>query len=256
MLNIQAVPAFNDNYIWLIQSPNSQHTIIVDPGEAKPVIRRLSEQHLKPVAILITHQCHDHVDGINTLIERYDIPVYGPDKENIPCLTHPLVATKRLTINDHFTPIEVIDTPGHTAGHIVFYLDNVLFSGDTLFGAGCGRIHNGTAEQLFYSLQQLADLPPQTKIYCAHEYTEANLVFAQTVEPNNIDIQQRIKDTLILRQRNLPSIPSTLTLELATNPFLRCDQKEVIQAVQSFSGRTLITAVEVFTELRKWKDQF
>ena len=212
MLNIHAVPSFNDNYIWLIQFSDNQHVVIIDPGNANPVINRLEEQQLDPVAIFVTHHCHDHVNGIPALVERYDIPVYGPATENVPSLTHPLTAIKSLNIDKNFPDIEVLDTPGHTAGHISFVIGDCLFSGDTLFGAGCGRLHNGTAEQLFNSLQQFSHLPLQTKIYCAHEYTEANLQFAITVEPDNMNILQRIKDTKIMRQQNLPSLPSSLRL--------------------------------------------
>ncbi|RLA05556.1 MAG: hydroxyacylglutathione hydrolase [Gammaproteobacteria bacterium] len=256
MLNIHAVPSFNDNYIWLIQSPDNQQVIIIDPGDATPVINELTDRQLEPVAILVTHHCHDHVNGIPALVKRYDIPVYGPAKESVPLLTHPLMAIKSLHIGKNIPNIEVLDTPGHTAGHISFVIGDCLFPGDTLFGAGCGRLHNGTAEQLFHSLQQFSTLPAQTKVYCAHEYTETNLRFAITVEPDNVAILQRIKETSRIRQQNLPSLPSTLGLELATNPFLRCNQAEVITSAQQFSGKTLHTAVEVFTTLRLWKDQF
>ena len=146
--------------------------------------------------------------------------------------------------------------PGHTKGHIAFLIEDALFCGDTLFGAGCGRVHSGSAEQLYNSLQNITQLPSKTKIYCAHEYTQDNLRFAAVVEPNNLAIQQRIKDTAQLRQKEMPSLPSDLALELATNPFLRCDQADVIKSAEHVAGKALHNPVDVFAALRLWKDQF
>ncbi|NQZ53884.1 MAG: hydroxyacylglutathione hydrolase [Piscirickettsiaceae bacterium] len=256
MLNIHPISAFNDNYIWLIEQPESRRILIVDPGDAIPVIQAIERQRFIPIALLITHHHHDHIDGIDQLVERYNIPVYGPETTTIPSITHPLTTSDTLIVDSDFPAITILDISGHTALHIAYLFDNCLFCGDTLFGAGCGRLLGGTATQLFQSLQQITSLPTQTKIYCAHEYTEANLRFAAIVEPNNLDIQQRITDTSIIRQQDKPSLPSTLALELATNPFLRCEQTTVIQAVEQFSGKQLATPIEVFTELRLWKDQF
>ncbi len=256
MLNIHPIPAFNDNYIWLIEQPESRRILIVDPGDAIPVIQAIERQLFIPTALLITHHHHDHIDGIDQLVERYNIPVYGPETTTPPSITHPLTTCDTLIVDSDFPAITILDISGHTALHIAYLFDNCLFCGDTLFGAGCGRLLGGTAIQLFQSLQQITFLPTQTKIYCAHEYTEANLRFAAIVEPNNLDIQQRITDTSIIRQQDKPSLPSTLALELATNPFLRCEQTTVIQAVEQFSGKQLATPIEVFTELRLWKDQF
>ena len=256
MLTIQAIPAFDDNYIWLIEDPDTHRVLIVDPGDAAPVISALKQQHLTPVALLITHHHHDHIGGVGALLDHYDMPVYGPKTESITGLTHPLSANPALTVDKAFPTITVLDIPGHTVGHIAFLIGDNLFCGDTLFGAGCGRLLGGTAEQLFQSLQQIANLPIYTKIFCAHEYTEKNLRFAATVEPDNIAIQQRIKTTASCRQQNLPSLPSDLALELATNPFLRCAQNTVIQSAQKFTGQILPTPVDVFTALRSWKDQF
>lgn len=256
MLNIHPISAFNDNYIWLIEQPESRRILIVDPGDAIPVIQAIERQRFIPIALLITHHHHDHIDGIDQLVERYNIPVYGPETTTIPSITHPLTTRDTLIVDSDFPAITILDISGHTALHIAYLFDNCLFCGDTLFGAGCGRLLGGTATQLFQSLQQITFLPTQTKIYCAHEYTEANLRFAAIVEPNNLDIQQRITDTSIIRQQDKPSLPSTLGLELATNPFLRCEQTTVIQAVEQFSGKQLATPIEVFTELRLWKDQF
>ncbi len=256
MLTIQAIPAFKDNYIWLIQSEGSQKVLIVDPGEAEPVLEAIKQQNLIPVAIIITHGCHDHVDGIGQLLQYHDVSVYGPKKEFIPYITHPLSACEDLVIAPLFPAFRVLDIPGHTKGHIGFLIENNLFCGDVLFGAGCGRLHSGPAEVMFESLQQLAQLPKDTTVYCAHEYTENNLRFAAIIEPDNMDIKQRIIDTALLRQQDKPSIPFTLDLELATNPFLRCEQFSVAQSAKNYAERTLSTAIEVFTALRRWKEQF
>lgn len=256
MLNIQAVSAFNDNYIWFIQEPNSRKLLIVDPGDAKPVIEAIEQQQLTPVALLITHHHSDHIAGIKELVKHYDIPVYGPKYEDIPSLTYPLTASDELKIDSAFPSLSVLDIPGHTSGHIAFLIEDNLFCGDTLFGAGCGRLLGGTAEQLHHSLQLIASLPEQTNIFCAHEYTQANLNFATHVEPHNAEIRQRIVDTDALVKNGKPSLPSRLSLELKTNPFLRCQQPEVIQAAQQFSGQPLPSPAAVFTTLRSWKDQF
>tara|TARA_R110002050_G_scaffold268113_1_gene410089 strand:+ start:143552 stop:144322 length:771 start_codon:yes stop_codon:yes gene_type:complete len=256
MLTIQAVPAFNDNYIWFIQEPVSKDLLIVDPGDSQTVIDAIEQQKLNPVAILITHHHSDHVAGVGELVNYYDIPVYGPKSEAIPHLTHPLAVRDGLIINTAFPAIRVLDVPGHTKGHIAFLIDDNLFCGDTLFGAGCGRLLGGTAKQLHASLQLIASLPEQTKIFCAHEYTQANLRFAALVEPDNSAIKRRIGDTNLLLMNGQPSLPSLLSLELKTNPFLRCLQPDVILAAHHFSGQQLDSAEAVFTTLRSWKDQF
>lgn len=256
MLNIQAVPAFNDNYIWFIEEPKSRKLLIVDPGDAKPVIEVIEQQQLKPIALLISHHHSDHIAGIKELVKQYDIPVYGPKYEAIPSLTYPLTAFANLKVDSAFPSLTVLDVPGHTSGHIAFLIEGNLFCGDTLFGAGCGRLLGGTAEQLHHSLQLIASLPEQTKIFCAHEYTQANLRFATHVEPDNEEIRQRIVDTNALVMNGKPSLPSLLKLELKTNPFLRCQQPEVIQAAQQFCGHQLRSSEAVFTTLRSWKDQF
>ena len=256
MFTIQAIPAFKDNYIWIIQLTGSPHVLIVDPGEAAPVLAAVKQQNLIPVAILITHGCHDHVDGVEEVLSHYSLPVYGPKNEFIPHITHPLSACADLVIDSRFPPFWVLDLPGHTKGHIGFLIEGNLFCGDVLFGAGCGRLHTGPAEVMFESLQQIAQLPTETIIYCAHEYTENNLGFAATIEPDNADIKQRIKDTALMRQQGKPSIPFGLALELATNPFLRCEQAAVIQSAQDYSERDLPTSSSVFRALRLWKDRY
>jgi len=256
MLTIHAINAFEDNYIWFIQAANSSSVLIVDPGDATPVLEALNKYELTPVAIIITHGCHDHVDGIEVILEHYDVPVYGPKNEFIPCITHPLSACDDLVISEQFPIISVLDIPGHTKGHIGFLIEGKLFCGDALFAAGCGRLHSGPAEVLFQSIQTIAALPDDTQIYCAHEYTVANLKFAITVEPKNEAIAQRIIDTDRLRQQGLPSLPSSLGLERQTNPFLRCGQSGVKEAVTSHSAVRLDTEEQVFKQLRLWKDKY
>ena len=252
---VQAVPTLKDNYVWLIRAVNSDYVIVVDPGEAKPVIDALQQQNLVPTAILITHHHYDHVDGIKPLLSHYDVPVYGPADELIPAMTHPLSATDSLSIHPAFPDCRVIAIPGHTPGHIAYLFSDSLFCGDTLFAAGCGRVLGGTHAQLFASLNTISTLPLDTKIYCAHEYTVANLQFACTVEPDNIDMQQRLQETTQYREQGRVTLPSTLNLELSTNPFLRCQQSSIIQGVEQHVSHDLVDELAVFTALRQWKDK-
>lgn len=256
MLTIHPIPAYNDNYIWFIQTTHSRHIIIIDPGDAQPAISAIKQHHLIPVAILITHGCHDHVDGIAELLAQYDIPVYGPKNEFIPHITHSLSEGDQINLSPYFPLITVLDLPGHTHGHIGFLIEDNLFCGDTLFGTGCGRLHGNPAPLLFQSLQKIKQLPKYTQIYCAHEYTENNLRFATLIEPNNPELKQRIIDTKIIRQQGKPSIPFSLKLELKTNPFLRCEYVDVSHACQSHSKYKLTDPESVFTALRLWKDNF
>jgi len=256
VLKIHAIPAFNDNYIWLIQAANSKQVLIVDPGDAEPVVSAIEQYQLKPTAILITHHHSDHIGGVSQLIADYNIPVYGPNTSLIAGITHPLDRNKHSVVIEGFPEIAVLDVAGHTADHIAFLIENNLFCGDTLFAAGCGRLLGGTAEQLFNSLTLIAALAPETAIYCAHEYTLANLAFAATVEPDNIDIQQRTLATKTLRKQGQASVPSRLSLELQTNPFLRCDDMTIKKAAEKWSSQQLDSPQEVFTALRKWKDGF
>ncbi len=255
-VKIHAIPALKDNYIWLLQAENSARTLIIDPGDEKPLIQYLKQQQLEPAAILITHQHYDHVDGIRPFLKYCSVPVYGPKNDLIPAITHPLSGMDKLLIDSEFSPVSIIDIPGHTSGHIAYQFAENLFCGDTLFASGCGRLLGGTAEQLFDSLTKLSLLPSGTKIYCGHEYTQANLRFASVVEPNNTQIQQRIIEVAAIRKQGKMSLPSTIELELACNPFLRCDQIDVITAAQQFAGGTLSSPLQVFKALRLWKDTF
>lgn len=255
-MKVHAVPAFNDNYIWLIESENTKRVMIVDPGDATPVIRALSEHQFEPAAILITHHHYDHVGGIEQLTQQYPIPVFGPEGELIQGISQPVSAGKNISLPSDFAPFTILDTPGHTSGHISYLIDDALFCGDTLFAGGCGRLLGGTAEQLFQSLNLIASLPDTTRIFCAHEYTESNLRFALAVEPDNTALQNRIKQVAQQRQQGLATVPSILTTEQTTNPFLRCDQPSVSASVQHHCGKALHSPLEVFTELRRWKDLF
>lgn len=255
-LIIHAIPALSDNYIWAIIDKKTETALIVDPGEAAPVQAFLKQQSLTLLGILITHHHWDHTDGISALRKAYPVPVFGPAIENIVEKTDPLNERDTLTM-DHFPlSFTTLSIPGHTLGHIAYYSPGILFCGDTLFASGCGRVFEGTYEQMYLSLQKIAALPHETEIYCAHEYTLANLRFAKHVEPNNRDIDKRIEQVSALRDQGLPSLPSLLRDEKATNPFLRCHTKDVIASAEHYAGQSLADPIAVFTVLRKWKDSF
>jgi len=253
MINITPIPAYSDNYIWLIEFGDHQ-AAVVDPGDAAPVQKTLQQRGLKLAAILVSHNHWDHINGIETLLEHYQVPIYGPASGQTPGLSHPCVAGQHIQMAG--LHLEVLEVPGHTQDHIAFYGHQALFCGDTLFAAGCGRLLGGSAEQLHDSLSKIAKLPIGTGIYCTHEYTLSNLKFAQTVEPGNPQIMQRITTEMKKRQQGRPTLPSTLRLELATNPFLRCQVNEVKTSAERFSAKTLTSPAQVFKVLRYWKDSF
>jgi len=253
--------AFEDNYIWLIvtdaiRDNEPRPVIIVDPGDEAPVYEKIKYENLKPVAILCTHHHWDHVGGASDIARRFDIPVYGPAEENISAVTHPVSDGDIVSEPETGIKLQVLSVPGHTKGHIAYYGANMLFCGDTLFSAGCGRLFEGTAEQMLASLNKLAALPDETEIYCAHEYTSDNLRFAATLEPDNENIKQHINHVNKLRQDNLPSLPSTLALEKNINPFLRTNTQEIKIAAEKHCGLQLEDEVSVFAEVRRWKDNF
>lgn len=255
LLNITAIPAFDDNYLWLI-SDQHRNACIVDPGDADAVLDVLENQRLTLTTILVTHHHSDHIGGVERLIAATNATVYGPAKETIPHIHYKLENNNIINILGE--ECKVIYTPGHTLGHIGYYFpyQSKLFCGDTLFVAGCGRLFEGTAQQMFDSLTTLSALPPSTQIYCAHEYTLSNLRFAQTVEPNNRAITDKIKRCQHMRDSHQATVPSTIEEELATNPFLRTHQPDVIHAAQHQTGKSELTDVEVFGTIRAMKDNF
>ncbi len=256
---ITTVTAFDDNYIWLIHGladkSAQKQIIIVDPGDSTPVIEAIIQNNYQPQAIFITHHHHDHTGGIKKLLEKYPMPVYGPADESIPQMTYPLSKEgEKLSFDTMGLSFSIIKVPGHTKGHIAYLGHHCLFIGDTLFAGGCGRIFEGTAEQMHHSLNKLLALEDTTLVYCAHEYTQDNLKFAQRVEPNNSVLQQRIKKTEELRLKDQPTVPSTLLLEKQTNPFLRFDCDSVKIATEHFIKKPLNSGAEVFKVTRYWKD--
>jgi hydroxyacylglutathione hydrolase len=254
MLSVTALPAFSDNYIWLIH--NQCVALVVDPGDAQPVIQAIDRLGLKLLAILSTHHHADHVGGNRILHERYRCPVYGPATEPIPHLTHPLNGSEQITFHDLDLTLQIIATPGHTRGHVSYYGAGYLFCGDTLFGCGCGRLFEGTAEQMHRSLSLLCRLPDHTLICCAHEYTLSNICFAKTVDRENPDLIEREQSDLKKREQGQPTLPSTLKLEKMTNPFLRSAQPALIEAAESVAARRPRHEVEVFAAIREAKDKF
>ncbi len=254
MIGVFPVRAFRDNYIWIIH--NHHFALIVDPGDATPVLAWLKEKKLQPVAILCTHHHHDHTGGITELAKKFGIPVHGPANEKIPGLTHPQTEGNLLKFPELPLELNVLEVPGHTAGHIAYHDQNRLFCGDTLFACGCGRIFEGSAQQMFDSLQKLAALPDETGIYCTHEYTLNNIRFARAIDPDNPELTALESQAEKKRERDEPTLPSSLALEKATNPFLRCDQPAIIQSASQHVGRPLTDPVSVFAALRDWKNNF
>ncbi|ENX33604.1 hydroxyacylglutathione hydrolase [Acinetobacter colistiniresistens] len=228
------------NYIWLLEDTEAQEVVAIDPTEADLVIEFCEKNQLKLKQIWLTHWHKDHTGGVEGLLADQNIMVYGPRDElsKISLISNPLQNDDHFHFND--LKVEIIATPGHTLGHIVYFIEKIeaLFSGDTLFAMGCGRLFEGTAEQMYHSLNRLAALPIQTKVYCTHEYTLANAEFAVTVEPHNAALQQRIKQVRALRVADQITLPSTIELELETNPFLRTE------------------SAEDFARIRRLKDQF
>lgn len=233
---------------------------MVDPGDAAPVLRYLEKHSLALTAIMITHHHGDHVGGNTSLLQHYSVPVFGPANEAIPGRTHALKEGDRLTVPGIDLDCEVFDVPGHTAGHIAYFAPDRaphrLFCGDTLFAAGCGRLFEGTAQQMFTSLNKFARLPQQTQVYCAHEYTLANLEFALAIEPDHAELISRYDTEQAKRERGEPTLPSTIGLELATNPFLRCAEPGIRDRAERYAQRNLSSPVEVFAAIRAWKNVF
>ena len=255
-MDLIALPAFEDNYLWLLH--DGQQALVVDPGDAAPVQAALRRLGLRLACILVTHHHGDHTGGVTALREASGATVYGPARERIPEPFTPLAGGDRLRVLG--LDFEVLDVPGHTAGHIAFFARDVdgaplLFCGDTLFSGGCGRIFEGTPAQLLASLDALAALPPTTRVCAAHEYTLGNLRFARTVEPDNTALADHERQCLQRRADGRPTLPSTIGLERAINPFLRSREAAVIRAVRAHSP-SANDAVAVFAALRQWKNEF
>lgn len=257
MLEVSAIPAFSDNYIWLIHAPMDRRQVVaVDPGQTEPVLAALKEQSLELAGIFATHHHFDHTGGIAGLREAFDVPVFGPARESVPQCSFALGQDEVAALPHIGLSFKVLDIPGHTAGHIAFAGHGAVFCGDTLFSAGCGRLFEGTPRQMLDSLDRLCTLPDDTAIYCGHEYTLANLRFALAVDPDNpeaLDYRSRCE---ALRARSEPTLPSSMALEKTVNPFLRCRAPVIRKRVANHAGRELQDEVEVFAELRAWKDNF
>ena len=257
MITIEALSAFSDNYIWLLQDAQHKRVAVVDPGDAAPVQAWLQQHDDWTLSdILITHHHNDHVGGVEQLRRETGARVYGPANENIPGRDQALVDGDRIEVLG--MALQVFEVPGHTLGHIAFYQpeQHWLFSGDTLFAAGCGRLFEGTPAQMYQSLQRLAALPDTTLVYCAHEYTLSNLRFARAVEPANPAIAERFRQVEAWREQGRISLPSDLAMERATNPFLRTAETSVKEMLASREGHALGSDGEVFAALRAWKDRF
>ncbi|HEX5803695.1 MAG TPA: hydroxyacylglutathione hydrolase [Azospira sp.] len=252
-LAIQPLPAFRDNYIWLLSRAGC--AVAVDPGDAAPVEAALAAQGLRLVAILVTHHHADHQGGVERLVARHGAAVYGPAAESITGLTRPLRGGERIEIADLDLGFDVLAVPGHTLGHLAYLAGDKLFCGDTLFGGGCGRLFEGTPQQMAASLAALAALPDDTAVYCAHEYTELNLRFALAVEPDNPALRRRVAEAAATRARGEPTLPSTIGLEKATNPFLRCAEAAVIAAARR-RDPAADGPVGVFAAIRGWRNEF
>lgn len=259
-LTVNAIDAFNDNYIWVIGNSNNKNVALVDPGDAAVCLNYLKEHNLILTDILITHHHKDHTGGIKILIEHAPqhekINIYGPKNENIDGITQQLAEQDNIQLTSLDCFFEVIDVPGHTAGHIAYYHPDMLFCGDTLFSGGCGRLFEGTARQMHNSLTKLANLPAETPVYCTHEYTLANLTFALTIEPNNQALQQYYHQVKQLRENNARSIPTSIAQELVINPFLRCQQPDVIACAARINSAANTDPIETFAVIRQLKDQF
>jgi hydroxyacylglutathione hydrolase len=256
MISVTPIPAFSDNYIWLLRRAGAGEVAVVDPGDDEPVVAALKQEGLRLAAILITHHHYDHIGGVEDLLNAWpEARVFGPTDRRIPAVTDPVGEGDEIRIPGLDAVFRVLEVPGHTSSHIAYLGEGALFCGDTLFAGGCGRVFDGTFEQLAASLERIAALPPDTLIYCAHEYTQANLGFAAWVEPESTALAARTARVAELRSAGKPTVPSRLSEELETNPFLRTRVAGVRLAAERFAGRPAAGSAQVFTALRRWKDE-
>ena len=253
MMDVVPLQAFKDNYVWTLR--NATHAAVVDPGEAEPVLEYLASERLALAAILATHHHADHVGGIPAILAKHRAPVYGPKGEPIETLTTPVGGGDTVRLPELGVTFEVIAIPGHTRAHVAYYGAESLFCGDTLFACGCGRVFEGTPEQMHASLSRLAALPDATKVYCGHEYTLANIRFARQVEPGNAALAARERAAQALRDAGRPTLPSTLGEERATNPFLRVAEPAVIASADKYLGSRASSPAAVFAAIREWKNR-
>lgn len=251
-MEVFQIPVLQDNYIYILRDPETETTAVIDPAEAQPVTDFLTSRKWSLHFILNTHHHPDHVGGNLDLKKRWAAKVCGFDSDahRLPGLDISLKEGESFFVGH--LKLHILFTPGHTLGHILYYCPEYqrLFCGDTLFAMGCGRLFEGTAEQMYHSLMQIKSLPPQTLIYCTHEYTLKNAEFALTIEPGNADIQKRFNEVTELRAKNLPTVPFRLTEELKTNPFLRTDQPHLQKLMHSHDP------VETFAKIRQRRNQF
>lgn len=257
MLEVIPVPAFADNYLWLVRGvADRARAAVVDPGDAEAVMRALASHGLDLEAILITHHHADHVGGVGRLADATGAQVWGPATEPLPLAHRRVRGGDRVELPRLGLAFAVLDVPGHTAGHVAYYGHGALFCGDTLFSGGCGRLFEGTPQQMLASLDALAALPDATRVYCAHEYTLSNLRFALEVERDNPDLEAYMREARERRERREPTLPTTIGLEKRINPFLRSRAPSVRAAAEAHAGARLDSAVAVFAEIRRWKDGF
>ncbi|MFC4727028.1 hydroxyacylglutathione hydrolase [Coralloluteibacterium thermophilus] len=253
--SLRPLPALDDNYIWLLVSPAGD-ALVVDPGEAAPVLRAVADEGLRPRGILLTHHHGDHIGGVEALLERFDVPCVAPHDPRIPRASRRVGAGDRAAFDAPDVAFEVIEVPGHTRSHVAYHAPGVLFCGDTLFSLGCGRLFEGSAPQMLASLDRLAALPDHTAVCAAHEYTQSNAVFARAVDPDNPRLAERAAQVDAQRARGLPTLPTRLADERACNPFLRVDAPAVIAALARHLGQAPAGRAERFAALRAWKDGF
>jgi hydroxyacylglutathione hydrolase len=253
-LSIDAIPALESNYIWALH--DDRHAIVVDPGESEAPRRWLEETGLELTALLITHHHHDHTGGIDDLLASKSVPVYGPEDRRIAQVDHPVREGDHIELDTPEAHFEVLSVPGHTSIHLAFFGHRMVICGDALFSAGCGRVFEGTPEQMLASLDKLADLPADTRVLCGHEYTQANCRFALAVEPDNEDLRARAGEVDRLREAGRITLPSTIGAERRFNPFLRTRERAVVEAAHRREPGTGDDPVAVFATVRRWKDSF